>query len=1492
MLEGFIPRVTEGMNHDLLRKVTKEEVKNAVFAIKPSSAPGADGMTGLFFQQYWDVVGNQITKEVRGLRQGDPLSPALFVLCAEGLTHLLNKAEREGNISGIQFSTNGPAIHHLLFADDSLFLIKAEDHQCNSIQLILSDYGKATGQVINLDKSSITFGDKVEPEVKTKIQEKMGILKEGGAGTYLGLPECFSGSKVDMLAYIQDKMKARMSSWYARTLSQGGKEILLKSVAMAMPVYFDEDKFINAEMGERPSFAWRSILHGRDLLNKGLRQMIGDGASTFVWTTRWLLDGVMRAPLMKNIIFDLDLQVKDLLDITTQTWDIVKLQHHFYPRDVELVLKMKPVMSSEDFLIWEHTKSGAYSVKSGYWFAYQREKVDLLREAMMQPSILAIKDQLWKTNTATKIHNFMWKAVSGGIPVVDKMIARGLNVDSRCQSCGLEGKRFCATATIDKIRDNVNQWFHAQSLDERDVVSARMNLNPVKKQWSPPPHDWLKCNLGSSWDKVSKTGGTAWVLRNEKGEVLLHSRRSFALVFCKLDASLQCWNWAIESMKSLNYNKVIFASEDKDLIGAVLRPLAWPSFKFHSRIIGAALEYLLEWKLSMEDRSSNLGAHLIARSVTREDRRQSYVATGFPSWLGNVFVAEMNEVDKRKETPDGHEKLVNEGSAARTRPTSVDEIRLRRKRKESLENVTEETVGVAQLLGNDLVEKASDYHESEKGYDRSKNLRHEEHVKDSSRKKEDAISSSMEEKLEKPMEEDPMGAAQFACKDLVEKVPDYHESKKGYDRSEKLRHEELVLDSSRKKAEVICSSREERLDKPMKDVPVGAAQLLGNDLVEKVSDYHASEKEHDRSKKVRREERVKDSSRKKEDATSNSREGKPMKEDHVGAAQLLGNDIVEKVSDYHASEKGNGRSKKVRREEHVKDSSRKKEEATSSSREQRLEKPMKEDPVGAAQLLGNDLVEKVSDYQASEKGHDRSMKVRREERVKESSRKKEEAISSSREEKPRKEDHVGARSAQLLGNDLVDKVSDYHESEKGYDRSEKLRREERVRTSSRKKEEAISSSREENLDKRKKEEEPAANRKRKAEGESSTAETKLVEEHRKKKESSAAKTTEKQIRTEETDSEQARSALENLSSSRKRLRSLVVTDRPRDENSMKPDNGNKRKNQNGDHKKNRERNMSKRHDPGKVHSVEVSERWQKREQPKSHQREMRKKRRRSRSRDHGQDRQKRSSPLPRAQKATSRHKRDHEERLENAVTDSSGKHHFNDNGNKVASTVNNKSKRYSASKSELGGYSPRKRREEASAKAVSPPNLSSEKKGAKWDLAPAVTAAMFSGSVFSGLQAAAQTAYPTNSEASMTLLKPLMEAPFRTIGKGDHINKEKSQALVEFLTPHDASAALSLDGCSFAGSNLKIRRPKGYVETRSGELAKKEPATNAISDNVKDSSNKFAVDSNVLVADLYWRISSEMLMEIVNKQCAFLEVNENPPFYGIPEHAKPLLSIF
>ncbi|XP_010513760.1 PREDICTED: uncharacterized protein LOC104789816 [Camelina sativa] len=917
MLSGLQPRVSDRMNQELLATVSKEEVKNAVFSIKPSSSPGADGMTALFFQQYWEVVGDQLNSPLmsdlrpislcsvlykviakvmmarlqpllseivspnqsafvperlisdniliaheavhslrthkdisksfmavktdmskaydrmewsflegvlialgfqrrwvdmimycvssvsytvlingqpfglinpqRGLRQGDPLSPALFVLCAEGLTHLLNRAELDGSLNGIQFSPVGPSIHHLLFADDSLFLIKASVDQALTLQGILVDYGKVTGQLINLDKSSITFGSKVDLGVRAIIQEKLGIVKEGGAGVYLGLPECFSGSKADLLAYIHDKMKSRMSGWFARSLSQGGKEILLKSVAMAMPVfamscfklpkmtcekltsamsafwwdsvedkrkmhwlgwdklclpkhlgglgfkdiqifnqallakqawrilqeenslfasffksrYFVEGDFLSAELGDRPSYAWRSILHGRDLLKRGLRQMIGDGESTYVWSSRWLLDGVIRAPLMKNIIFDLDLKVKELINPSTLSWDLSVLNHHFYPRDVELICKQKPVPLSKDFLIWEHTKSGAYSVKSGYWAEYQREKIELVTEALMQPSILPLKDQIWRCSTVTKIKTFMWKAISGGIPVADKMMDRGLKFDSRCQKCGLEGestnhvlfsctvarqiwalynfpspengfdsqslyqnlyflfltsknikvqveirkafpwilwqlwknrnlcciegKSFSPPETIIKIREDVQEWLFEQSLVEESVERVKSERSQQKKGWSPLQLGWFKCNFASSWDKISNSSGAAWVLRDHNGVVLLHSRASFSQMFCKQDAMFRGWLWSIESMSSLHFDKILFASEDSELIGAVLRPKAWPCFKLQSHILRASLEKILDWKLVMEDRTSNLGAHLIARSVTREDRRQSYV---------------------------------------------------------------------------------------------------------------------------------------------------------------------------------------------------------------------------------------------------------------------------------------------------------------------------------------------------------------------------------------------------------------------------------------------------------------------------------------------------------------------------------------------------------------------------------------------------------------------------------------------------------------------------------------------------------------------------------------------------------------------------------------------------------------------------------------------------------------------------------------------------
>lgn len=64
IFQGFSQRVSPEMNKVLMREVNKEEVRDAVFSIDPGSAPWPDSMTGMFFQKYWDIVGDQVTKEV------------------------------------------------------------------------------------------------------------------------------------------------------------------------------------------------------------------------------------------------------------------------------------------------------------------------------------------------------------------------------------------------------------------------------------------------------------------------------------------------------------------------------------------------------------------------------------------------------------------------------------------------------------------------------------------------------------------------------------------------------------------------------------------------------------------------------------------------------------------------------------------------------------------------------------------------------------------------------------------------------------------------------------------------------------------------------------------------------------------------------------------------------------------------------------------------------------------------------------------------------------------------------------------------------------------------------------------------------------------------------------------------------------------------------------------------------------------------------------
>jgi hypothetical protein len=130
-----------------------------------------------------------------GICQGDSLSPYLFLLCADGLSFLLKKAEMERHILGVVAGRGGPRLTHLFFANDSLLFCQATLANCESISSILHQYELALGQQLNRAKTSIFFTKNTSQDLKLKIQEMFQVPEIKSHEKYLGLPTFVGRSK-------------------------------------------------------------------------------------------------------------------------------------------------------------------------------------------------------------------------------------------------------------------------------------------------------------------------------------------------------------------------------------------------------------------------------------------------------------------------------------------------------------------------------------------------------------------------------------------------------------------------------------------------------------------------------------------------------------------------------------------------------------------------------------------------------------------------------------------------------------------------------------------------------------------------------------------------------------------------------------------------------------------------------------------------------------------------------------------------------------------------------------------------------------------------------------------------------------------------------------------------------------------------------------------------------------------------------------------------
>jgi hypothetical protein len=140
-----------------------------------------------FFSILVNGVPSQPFSPSRGIRQGDPLSPFLFVLMAEGLGRYIKAAVLEGSLKGLPLHNIQPAPSHSQFVDDTLLLNSPTAREAIKLNSILSDFSEASGMVLNLDKSKIFFFN-TPSCIQIHISRLLGIPRSSLPSNYLGVP--------------------------------------------------------------------------------------------------------------------------------------------------------------------------------------------------------------------------------------------------------------------------------------------------------------------------------------------------------------------------------------------------------------------------------------------------------------------------------------------------------------------------------------------------------------------------------------------------------------------------------------------------------------------------------------------------------------------------------------------------------------------------------------------------------------------------------------------------------------------------------------------------------------------------------------------------------------------------------------------------------------------------------------------------------------------------------------------------------------------------------------------------------------------------------------------------------------------------------------------------------------------------------------------------------------------------------------------------------
>ncbi|XP_062114079.1 uncharacterized protein LOC133825106 [Humulus lupulus] len=300
-----------------------------------------------------EILGNIIPG--RGLQQGDPLSPFLFLICAEA----------------------------------SMFA-------CHRFKQLLDWYGKASGQLVNFSKSAMCFSSRISSSDAANMVAILGVPVVVCHEKYLGLPYYAGQSKKGLFQSLKDRIWKKLFTWKSRSFSAAGKEVLIKSVIQSIPAYSMNlfklpASFIKEIHRLCARFWWGGNVEKQ-------KWLIKDGNNVSVYHDHWIprLNGDRSC---SDHFLPEDAMVSSLL-LRDGNWNSVLINEAFNVQEATAILSIpRNHLPVNDCVIWHFESSGFYTVKSGYW---QAIRLLGMGQASGSNGVSVLWTKIWQLNIPGK----------------------------------------------------------------------------------------------------------------------------------------------------------------------------------------------------------------------------------------------------------------------------------------------------------------------------------------------------------------------------------------------------------------------------------------------------------------------------------------------------------------------------------------------------------------------------------------------------------------------------------------------------------------------------------------------------------------------------------------------------------------------------------------------------------------------------------------------------------------------------------------------------------------------------------------------------------------------------------------------------------------------------------------------------------------------------------------------------------------------------------